>query len=83
MPACARVWRPSPRGRQSTPSSNRPVALRLVTLVPRSQWADYGQSNTIILVELPRGEHKALIEVVDPEGRVLTAQSVTFQSPGQ
>ena len=47
------------------------------------QWADYGQSNTVILVNLPRGEHKVLIEVVDPEGRVLTAQTVTFKSPGK
>ncbi len=47
------------------------------------QWADYGQSNTIILVNLPRGEHKVLIEAVDPEGRVLTAQTVTFKSPGK
>ena len=27
------------------------------------QWADYGQSNTIILVNLPRGEHKVLIDI--------------------
>ena len=47
------------------------------------QWADYGQSNTIILVNLPRGEHKVLIEAVDPEGRVLTSQTVTFKSPGK
>ena len=47
------------------------------------QWADYGQSNTIILVNMPRGEHKVLIEVVDPEGGVLTAQTVTFKSPGK
>jgi Family of unknown function (DUF6130) len=46
-------------------------------------WADYGQSNTIILVNLPRGEHKVLIEAVDPEGGVLAAQSVTFRSPGK
>ena len=47
------------------------------------QWADYGQSNTVILVNLPRGEHKVLIEVVDPEGGVLTAQTVRFKSPGK
>ena len=47
------------------------------------QWADYGQSNTIILVGMSRGEHKVLIEVVDPEGGVLTAQTVTFKSPGK
>jgi hypothetical protein len=47
------------------------------------QWADYGQSNTIILVNVPRGEHKVLIEAVDPEGRVLAAQTVKFTSPGK
>ena len=47
------------------------------------QWADYGQSNTIILVGMPRGQHKVLIEVVDPEGKVFTEQTVTFTSPGK
>ena len=47
------------------------------------QWADYGQSNTIILVGMPRGEHKVLIEAVDAEGSVLTAQTVTFTAPGK
>ena len=47
------------------------------------QWADYGQSNTIILVGMPRGEHKVLIEAVDAEGNVLTGQTVTFHAPGK
>ena len=42
------------------------------------QWADYGQSNTIILIGMPRGQHKVLIELVDAEGNVFTAQTVTF-----
>jgi len=46
-------------------------------------WADYGQSNTIIIGGLSRGEHKVLIEVVDPEGNVYTGQTVTFQTPGK
>lgn len=46
-------------------------------------WADYGQSDTIILVGMPRGEHKVLIEVVDAEGNVFTKQTVTFHSPGK
>lgn len=46
-------------------------------------WADYGQSDTIILINLPRGEHKVLVEVVDAEGGVLTAKTVTFKSPGK
>ena len=47
------------------------------------QWADYGQSNTIILIAMPRGRHKVLIELVDPEGKVFTGQTVTFDSPGK
>jgi hypothetical protein len=47
------------------------------------QWADYGQSNTIILIAMPRGQHKVLIELVDPEGNVFTRQTVTFNSPGK
>ncbi len=46
-------------------------------------WADYGQSDTIILVGMPRGQHQVLIELVDPEGAVFTGQTVTFQSPGK
>ncbi|MER9896123.1 DUF6130 family protein [Mesorhizobium sp. M0119] len=44
-------------------------------------WADYGQSNTIILVGMPGGQHKVLIEVVDPEGNVFTKQTMTFHTP--
>lgn len=47
------------------------------------QWADYGQSSTIILVNMPRGEHKVRIDVVDPEGGVLTSETVTFTAPGK
>ncbi len=46
------------------------------------QWADYGQSDTIILVNVPRGEHKVRVEVVDPEGKLLTSQTLKFSSPG-
>ena len=46
-------------------------------------WADFGQSNTIVLVGLPRGRHKVLIELVDAEGKVFAAQTVTFHSPGK
>lgn len=46
------------------------------------QWADYGASNTIILVGLPRGEHKVRVEAVDPEGNPYIARTVTFTVPG-
>jgi hypothetical protein len=45
-------------------------------------FADYGQSNTIILGGLSRGEHKVRIEAVDPEGRPFTEGTVTFTVPG-
>ena len=44
-------------------------------------WADFGQSNTIVLAGMPRGLHKVLIELVDAEGSVFTSQTVTFHSP--
>jgi hypothetical protein len=44
-------------------------------------WADFGQSNTIVLVGMQRGQHKVLIELVDPEGNVFTKQTVTFNAP--
>ncbi len=46
------------------------------------QWADYGGSNTVILIGLPHGEHKVRIEAVDPQGRPLVARTVTFTVPG-
>jgi hypothetical protein len=46
-------------------------------------WADFGQSNTVVLAGMPRGQHKVLIELVDAEGNVFTAQTVTFHSPGK
>jgi hypothetical protein len=46
-------------------------------------WADFGHSNTIVLAGMPRGQHKVLIELVDPEGNVFTGQTVTFYSPGK
>ena len=45
------------------------------------QWADYGGSNTVILVGLSRGEHKVRIEAVDPEGKPFVARTVTFTVP--
>ena len=46
-------------------------------------WADFGQSNTIVLAGMPRGPHKVRIELVDAEGNVLTARTVTFEAPGK
>src|SRR3954468_878820 len=45
------------------------------------QWADYGGSNTVILVGRPHGEHKVRIEAVDPEGKLFVARTVSFTVP--
>jgi hypothetical protein len=34
-------------------------------------------------VGMPRGQHSVLVELVDTEGHVFTAQTVTFHSPGK
>ena len=63
-----------------------PYRLENLRIVPVggaiAQWADYGGSNTVILVGPPRGEHKVRIEAVDPEGRPFIARTVTFTVPG-
>ena len=46
------------------------------------RWGDFSGNNTIVVVGLPPGEHKVLIELADPEHRVLTSQTVTFTVPG-
>ena len=46
-------------------------------------WADFGQSNTVVLAGLPPGQHKVRIELVDAEGNLFTAQTVTFHAPGK
>ncbi|HEX2543620.1 MAG TPA: DUF6130 family protein [Ramlibacter sp.] len=45
------------------------------------QWADYGNSSTIILIGLPAGEHRLRVEAVDPEGRPYTAETLNFSVP--
>jgi hypothetical protein len=44
-------------------------------------WGDFSDSNTIVVVGLPRGQHKVLIELADPEHRIFTGQTVTFTVP--
>lgn len=44
-------------------------------------WADTSDSNTIDLVGLPPGQHKVLVELVDPTHRVITGQTVAFTVP--
>lgn len=73
-----------PIGGPAAPNVSPRVGHLHITVDDRPwQHADYGQSNTIIPVNLPRGEHQVLVEAVDPEGRVFTAQTVAFTSPGK
>lgn len=45
------------------------------------QWVEFSDSNTIAVAGMPPGDHKLLIQLVDPVGNVLTAQTVTFTVP--
>ena len=46
------------------------------------RWGEFGAHNTIVVVGLPPGEHKVLIELADPEHRIFTGETVTFTIPG-
>lgn len=43
-------------------------------------WAD-GGGETLVLVGLPAGPHKVLIELADPTHKVITGQTVRFDVP--
>jgi hypothetical protein len=45
-------------------------------------WADAGNSNTIIVVGLPAGQHSIRIELAGTDHHVYTGQTVTFTVPG-
>lgn len=46
-------------------------------------WADTSDTSTVVVVGLPVGEHKILIELAGPDHRVYTGQTVTFTVPKQ
>jgi hypothetical protein len=45
-------------------------------------WGDFSDNNTIVVVGLPPGQHKVLIELANPEHHIFTGQTVTFTVPG-
>lgn len=46
-------------------------------------WADANNSNTIIVVGLPAGQHSIRIELAGADHHVYTGQTVTFTAPVQ
>jgi len=44
-------------------------------------WGEFNDNNLIVLVGLPPGPHKVLIELADPEHHIYTGQTVTFTVP--
>lgn len=46
-------------------------------------WADASDSNTIDVVGLPPGPHKVLVELVNANHQILTAETVSFVVPGK
>jgi hypothetical protein len=45
-------------------------------------WGDFSGTDTIVVVGLPPGQHKVLIELANPEHHIFTGQTVTFTVPG-
>jgi hypothetical protein len=45
-------------------------------------WGDFSDKNLVVVVGLPPGQHKVLIELANPEHQILTGQAVTFTVPG-
>jgi hypothetical protein len=45
------------------------------------RWADTSDTSTVVVVGLPSGQHKVLIELANPEHHVFTGQAVTFTVP--
>ena len=48
----------------------------------RWHWGDFSDKNLVVVVGLPPGQHKVLIELADPDHHILTGQTVTFTVPG-
>lgn len=45
-------------------------------------WGDFSGTDTIVLVGLPPGQHKVLVELANPVHHILAAQTVKFTVPG-
>ena len=45
-------------------------------------WGDFSENNTVVVVGMPPGQHKVLIELADADHHVFTGQTVTFTVPG-
>jgi uncharacterized protein DUF6130 len=45
-------------------------------------WGDFSDNKTIVVVGMPPGQHKVLIELADPQHHIFTGQTVTFTVPG-
>lgn len=45
------------------------------------RWADAGDNESVVVVGLPPGSHKVLIELATPEHKVLAGKAVSFVVP--
>ena len=45
-------------------------------------WGDFSDKNLVVVVGLPPGQHKVLIELANPDHQIFTGQAVTFTVPG-
>jgi hypothetical protein len=45
-------------------------------------WGDFSDNHTVVVVGLPPGQHKVLIELADPQHHIFTGETVAFTVPG-
>jgi hypothetical protein len=45
------------------------------------RWGEFSDANTIVVVGVPSGQNKVLIELANPEHSIFTGQAVTFTVP--
>ncbi|HET7883687.1 MAG TPA: DUF6130 family protein [Acetobacteraceae bacterium] len=68
-------------GMEATKVSPRAGHLHVTVDDTPWHWGDFASSNTIVIVGMPPGEHKVMVELADPTHRIITGQTVTFRVP--
>ena len=68
-------------GMEATKVSPRAGHLHVTVDDMPWHWGDFASSNTIVIVGMPPGEHKVMVELADPTHRIITGQTVTFRVP--
>jgi hypothetical protein len=72
---------PPARGADAVTVSRRVGHLQVTVDDQPWPWGGFSDDNTLVVVGLPPGQHKVLIELANPEQHIVTEQTVTFTVP--